>query len=200
MYRYAVVFLLALVFSSGAFAGGARISFSESSAELGISTGGDYTDIVDFGITGYYNEDNDVLISLDMLTALSGDSSSPWLFSLGAKAFALVLKIQETKQLEEENETYFGAAVSFRTGYQFLTAIPLAAVMDIGYSPDILNNGDIQNIRQFGAFLEVLLSPSAIAQVGYRKYTASFDSETSHLGENDKDFEDNVVLGIKLQF
>ena len=199
MYRYFLVLILFLV-APVSMATSARISFSESSAELGISTGGDYSDTVDFGFTGYYNEEKDVLVTLDMLTALEGDSSSAWLFSLGAKAFGLSLQREPTKGADKKREGYVGIAVAFKVGYRFLTSIPLATVFEFAYSPDILNNGDIDSTAQASGFLDIMLSPSAIAQIGYRQYRANFESDIYHLDESYKKFENNVVAGIKLRF
>lgn len=199
MYRYFLVAVLCF-FAPAAMATSVSLSFSESSAELGISTGGDYSDTVDFGLTGYYNEDKDVLVTLDMLTALEGDNTSPWLFSLGAKAFGLLLQRQLVAGGTEKQDGYIGIAVAFQFGYRFLTALPLALVFDVSYSPDILNNSEVESIRQLSGFVEFMLSPSAIAQIGYRQYRADLQDDIHHLGESYKTFEDNVVAGIKLRF
>lgn len=187
------------------------LTISAESAEFSYGTGGDYTDLIDWGASIFYNsieaEDGQTtghaMVTLNMETALEGDSSSRMLFALGGEIYLLTLDRISAANEGKETETDANAAgisLSGKIGYLFPTTVPSVAYVSGHISPNIINTGKVETMRRFSAMYELSLSQAAIFQLGYRNYYAGFDQRYDHLGKQGKTFENNVVGGIKLRF
>ena len=202
------VFFVVCFMSSLAQADTVGLLLSADSAEFSYTTGGEYSNPVDWGMTAYYNsrkEKNerrttDSMVSFDMETALEGDSSSRLVFALGGSAYLLSLDRIKRTSGKPKTETNAGIAIGGKLGVLLTTSVPTLLYVGGYVSPDIVNTGRVQVLRRWMGMLEVMLSPAAILQIGYHNYSADFDKRFEHLSKTTKTFEDRVVAGIKLRF
>lgn len=202
------IFIIFLCFSYNANAAVFGLELGKNTAEF-TGFGGDiYNTEFDMGMTAFYNDSKDYMLTWDFTTPLEGSADNPWLFSLGIRLFGLLSERQqveltpETKGLREseaKQQFTFGAMANIEGGYRFLTTVPMTVLGGVGYSPNQINDGVVETMSTLNFGAEFLLSPSAILQVGYKRYRISYAKNKYHLGKTYKDIDDSLFVGVKLR-
>ena len=141
----------------------------------------------DMGLGFFYNDADDVMFSaVAMVSGHGSGNNRPLQFGVGVKlAFASL----DVPDLES------GAlSVGGQLRYVIPATTPVAFLAEGFVSPDITTFGDAEQTLEYRIALELEVTPSARAYVGYRK----IEIDLTGLGEYEMD--DEVHLGVRLAF
>jgi len=162
----------------------AELTFLTQTASFGY--GG-----ADIGFGALINEYNDVIANASILVSGSSTGDVKALhFGVGAKAYV--------GTLEGPNDVLDidgGAiAIGARIRYVFPGNTPLAVLGEAYYAPEVTNLADFDGLIEYRVALELEVTPSARAYVGYRKLEVTFN--------NNVDFEvdDEAHVGVRFEF
>ncbi len=201
-----IIFTLAIMFSSAAFAGkfyftlGYSLDEKEfSSTEISLSSGGNHASTVDLGGTYFFNNKGIQLISFDVFSSLDSVQDYNFLFSAGVRVLGLSADFGKAGG---DNVKHSGLALmpGLDMGYRFETRIPTILLWSLDYAPNLLTTNKIDEVLQTGIFYEVMFTPVVIGSVSYRYSTASFrDLKIKTPGSIAK-FENSLGFGVKIRF
>ncbi|MCW8955821.1 MAG: YfaZ family protein [Gammaproteobacteria bacterium] len=141
----------------------------------------------DVGLGFFYNDADDFMFSAAAMVSGHGSGNNrPLQFGVGVKvAFAT---------LDLPDMTAGALAVGGQIRYVFPSTTPFALLAEGFISPDITTFGDAEQMLEYRFALELEVTPSARAYVGYRKIEFDLD------GINDYEVDDEVHLGVRLAF
>jgi len=162
----------------------AEISFLTQSATFGH--GG-----ADIGFGALINEDNDVVASGSILVSGSSTGDVKGLhFGVGAKAYVGMLE-GPTDTLDVD-----GAAIAIggRVRYVFPGSAPLAVLGEAYFAPEVTSIADFDGLLEYRVALELEVTPSARAYIGYRKLEVQFNNNL------DFDVDDEAHIGVRFEF
>ena len=169
------------------------LDIGNDSAQINYSPRSAYETSLPWGVSLFWNNDNDKLAKAYIATPLEGNGFTAWLFSASLGLFYL--------DLNQADAGTTGILAGFHAGYRFLTSTPLSIIFTAEVSPDLLNTGDdITTMNQFTGRLQADLSPYVHAHLGYRFYSVTFDDEVRFKNKDSLDFEEGVFLGFTLTF
>lgn len=170
------------------------------SAEISVSSGGNYASSVDLGGTLYFNNKGFQLISFDVFSSLDSVQEYSFLFAAGVRVFYAGVNYKEPDGDRKIDEDSFGLMPGIDVGYRFETAIPTVLLWTFDYAPNLLTSGDLEELIQTGVLYEVMFSPVVIGTVSYRYSTTSFNKEVEYTPSAITNFENTLGLGIKIRF
>ncbi|MEM6986071.1 MAG: YfaZ family outer membrane protein [Pseudomonadota bacterium] len=185
--RYAIILLLSLALAPSARAAGVALSLSEETGEFtyllgsrGFLEGG-----VDIGFSGLYNRDEDVLLSLEMISlGQQAELGQPWQLGVGIKFYGLRL---------DDGREMSALALGARLAYIIPSNIaPTAFVAEGFFAPTVTTFGDAERLFELDSRLEIEITPTALGFVGYRLVTTRM-TEAS----DDVEVDDSVHVGIR---
>lgn len=166
----------------------AELSFLTQTASFGY--GG-----ADIGFGALINEENDVIANASIL--VSGNSAGDVRalhFGVGVKAYVGTLEGPGAVSLDVDGGA---VAIGGRIRYVFPGSVPFAVLAEAFYAPEVTNLSDFDGLIEYRFALELEVTPSARAYIGYRKLEVEFDN----FGINeDYEVDDSAHIGVRFEF
>lgn len=163
----------------------AEVSFLTQTASFGY--GG-----ADIGFGALVNEHNDVIANGSILVSGSAAGDVKGLhFGVGAKAFAGTLEGPTSTSLDVDGGAI---AIGGRIRYIFPGNTPLAILGEAFYAPEVTSISDFDGLVEYRAALELEVTPSARAYVGYRRLDVTFNRDV------DYKVDDEAHIGVRFEF
>lgn len=142
----------------------------------------------DIGFSVFTNDRDDLIGTASVLVSGSSTGDVRALhFGVGAKAYAGTL---ETIGSDKGGALAIGGQVR----YVFPAATPLAVLGEIFFAPSVVSVGDFAGVREYRLALELEVTPSARAYVGYR--FLEVQRETG----GDLELDDQLHAGVRFSF
>ena len=197
MLRKVLLIISATLPFSNAFASGLDLRLSSETAELVYLTesatfgyGG-----ADMGFGAFINEDDTLIGTGSILVSGSGDGDVRGLhFGVGAKAYVGIIDLPSPI----DNQSGGSIAIGGQVRYVFPGRTPLAILAEGFYAPDVTSASDFKGLREVRLSLELEVTPSARAYIGYR----SIEVELSNgiLKGNEIELDDKGHIGVRFSF
>lgn len=165
----------------------AEITFLTQTASFGY--GG-----ADMGFGILFNQDNDYIANGTIL--VSGNSAGDVKalhFGVGAKMYG-----GEIKGRENDNYNIRGGAVAIgaQIRYVFPGSTPFAVLGEAFYAPEVTSISGFDGLYEYRLALELEVTPSARAYVGYRALEVRFNQS----GRIDYEVDGSAHIGIRFEF
>ncbi len=145
----------------------------------------------DIGFGALINEHNDFVANASILVSGSSAGDARALhFGVGAKAYAGFL------DGPKGNLNIDGGAIAIGGGlrYLFSTSMPIAILGEVFFAPEVTSIADFEGLLEYRLALELEITPSARAYIGYRKLEVSFNKNV------DYDVDDAAHIGVRFEF
>ena len=163
----------------------AELSFLTQSASFGY--GG-----ADIGFGALINEHNDVVANASILVSGRSTGNVKGLhFGVGAKAYAGSIDGPDNVQLDVNGGAI---AIGGRIRYVFPGNAPLAVLGEAFYAPEVTSISDFDGLLEYRVALELEVTPSARAYVGYRMLEVEFNRNA------DYEVDDEAHIGVRFEF
>ena len=164
------------------------LSKETAALELYFDTGGEKsTDAAKISLGGLYNEDDDLL---GFIGVVSGGT-----FSTSVQPYSLGVGVRLYYASIETPDVKVGAlALGGNARIKFSAGIPLALVGEFHYAPKITTFEKGDSVLDTRIRLESEISESATAFIGYRTITLGLKSGI------DYEVDDRVQLGVRIHF
>jgi len=193
MLRKALLITILLIPVTNTFAGAIDFRLGGNMAEISYLSqvssfgyGG-----ADIGFGALVNEDDDVMLSGSILVSGSNAGDVRGLhFGVGAKAYAGALD-GPTGNLNADGGAI---AIGARLRYVFSSAMPIAVLGEAYYAPDVTSISDYDGLSEYRFALEMEVTPSARAYIGYRNLEVSLDNRA------DYEVDDDAHIGVRFEF
>lgn len=141
----------------------------------------------DMGFGFFFNEADDVMFSAStMVTGHSAGNTRALKFGVGVKLLGADLDLPDMSTA--------ALAVGGQIRYVIPSTTPVALMVEGYISPDITTFGDAEQYLEYRFALELEVTPSARAYIGYRTIELDLD------GIDDYKMDDDVHLGVRLAF
>jgi len=162
----------------------AELTFLTQTASFGY--GG-----ADIGFGALINDDDDIIASGSILVSGSSAGDVKGLhFGVGAKVFAGTLE-GPTGNLDTDGGA---VALGAKVRYVFSGNTPLAVLGELYFAPDVTSISEFDGLQEYRLALELEVTPSARAYVGYRKLEIDLDSGP------DYEVDDDLHVGVRFEF
>ena len=194
MLRKALIIAVLLIPFNHASAGAIDFRVGQDMAEVSYLTqassfgyGG-----ADIGFGALVNEFNDVIANGSILVSGSSTGDVRALqFGVGAKVFLGTLEGPTPRSLDVD-----GGAIAIGGGirYVFPGNTPLAILAEAFYAPEVTSISDFDGLLEYRFALELEVTPSARAYVGYRKLEVTFNREVEY------EVDDAGHVGVRFEF
>ncbi len=166
---------------TNASAVGVDFRLGSKTAELGVLTqnssfgyGG-----ADIGYGLFFNENNDYMASGSVLvTGSSAGDVRALHFGVGAKLYAGNIDAQP------EDFSGGGLAIGMQMRYVFPARTPVAVLGEVYYAPAVTSAADFEGIDEYRVALELEVTPSARAYVGYRQLKVDLGNTVDYKLDN----------------
>lgn len=145
----------------------------------------------DMGFGAFINENDDIIGSASILVsgANAGDVRSLH-FGVGAKVYGGIVKLPSPL----DNQSGGALAIGGQVRYVFPASMPFAIVAEAFAAPDVTSLSDFEGMKEFRAAVEVEVTPSARAYLGYRFLEVELNNGV------DIELDDNVHVGVRFSF
>ncbi len=185
--RARVIPAVLALFAGGVNAAGLDISLSDETANIVylIDSGSLGYGGADVGFGFFYTETDDYMLTANIMVVGTLGERRDLQFGVGAKAYAADLDIKQEA---------VAIGIGGQGRYVFQTRTPVGLVLEAYYAPGITSFADTESARELNLRVEIEVLPSTRGYIGYRHL--EFDLERV----NDVELDDNVHLGIRLQF
>ena len=166
----------------------AELTFFTQNASFGY--GG-----ADIGIGVLVNEYNDVIANGSILVSGSSAGDVKALhFGVGAKLYAGDLNGPDTVPIDIQGGA---VAIGGQIRYVFPGSAPLAVLGEIFYAPEVTSISEWDRLLEYRLALELEVTPSARAYVGYRMLEVEFNT----FGQSvDYEVDDSANIGVRFEF
>ena len=163
--RTAFALLAFFCYSSASNANGIDLRLSSDAAELTFlsesSTFGYGGADIGFGI--FFDDDDNLILNGSIIVSGSGLGNLPGLnFGIGIKAYA--------GSIDVINQTGGAVAIGATGRYVIPGSVPTAILVEAYIAPSVSSLADFDGISEFRVGLEIEVTPSARAYIGYRDY------------------------------
>jgi hypothetical protein len=169
----------------------AELSFLTQTASFGY--GG-----ADIGFGALINEYNDVIANGSILVTGSSAGDVKGLhFGVGAKAYLGTLEGPGPGPGPGQGslDVDGGAiAIGGRIRYLFPGTTPLAILGEAFYAPEVTSISDFDGLVEYRLALELEVTPSARAYIGYRNLEVTFNNDI------DYEVDDEAHIGVRFEF
>ncbi len=194
MLRKALIITTLLAPFNNAFAGAIDFRVGSEMAELNFLTqtatfgyGG-----ADIGFGVLINEEDDFIANASILVSGSSKGDVKGLhFGVGVKAYAGSLDGPAAVSLDVDGGAI---AIGGRIRYILPSKVPIAVLGEAYYAPDITNISDFDGLIEYRIALELEITPSALAYIGYRKLEVTFNDNVEY------DVDDSAHVGVRFEF
>ena len=146
----------------------------------------------DIGFGALINDENDVIASGSILVSGSGTGDVKALqFGVGAKAYVGTLEGPGSGSIDVDGGAI---AIGARVRYVFPGNAPLAVLGEVFYAPEVTNISDFDGLVEYRIALELEVTPSARAYVGYRYLEVTFSDNIEY------EVDDAAHVGVRFEF
>jgi len=164
--RTAFVLLAFFCYSSASNANGIDLRLSSDAAELTFlsesSTFGYGGADIGFGV--FFDDNDNLILNGNIIVSGSGLGNLPGLnFGVGIKAYAGTIDIIPS-------QTGGAVAIGVTGRYVIPGVVPMAVMVEAYVAPSVSSLADFDGVSEFRVGLEVEVTPSARAYVGYRDF------------------------------
>jgi len=162
----------------------AELTFMTQTASFGY--GG-----ADIGFGALINDENDFIANASILVSGSSTGDVKALhFGVGAKAYAGMI------DGPNDNLDIEGGAIAIggQVRYVFPGNTPLAVLAEAYYAPEVTNIADFDGLVEYRVALELEVTPSARAYIGYRNLEVEISREV------DYEVDDEAHVGVRFEF
>ncbi len=196
MLRRALIIIAALLPVSNVLSAGLDLKLSSETAEITFLTqsatfgyGG-----ADIGIGLFINEQDDFLVNGSIIVSGSGTGDVRALhFGVGGKIYAGRLDLGTTNP--NSSDPSGGAiAIGGNLRYVFPSSTPIAILVEGFWAPSVTSFSDFESLWEYRAALELEVTPSARAYIGYRKLEVELDNGLEYT------LDDNAHIGVRFAF
>ncbi len=196
MLRKALIIITALLPTSNVLSAGLDLKLSNETAEVTFLTqtatfgyGG-----ADIGIGLFINENDDFLVNGSIIVSGSGTGDVRALhFGVGGKVYGGRLDLGTTNP--NTSDPSGGAiAIGGNLRYVFPSSTPIAILVEGFWAPSVTSFSDFDRLVEYRAALELEVTPSARAYVGYRKLEVELDTGLKY------ELDDNAHIGVRFAF
>lgn len=198
MLRKTIITILAILPVSNGFALGVDLRLGTDAAEFVYLTesatfgyGG-----ADMGFGAFINEDDSFVGSASLLVSGSGDGDVRGLhFGVGAKIYAGIVELPSPI----DNQSGGAIAIGGQIRYVFPGSTPLAILVEGFAAPDVTSISDFKGLTEIRIALEMEITPSARAYIGYRSLEVELDNGLG-IKDNEVDLDDKGHIGVRFSF
>jgi hypothetical protein len=193
MLRKSLIIIMSILSVSSVYAGGFDFRLGSKSAEAIYLTesatfgyGG-----ADMGFGVFFNENDDVVGTASVLVSGSGDGDVRGLhFGVGAKVYLGFLDFPAPRDDQD------GAALSIggQIRYVFPSTMPFAILVEGFGAPGVTSASDFEGLKEFRGAIELEVTPSARAYIGYRTLEIELNSGAK------VELDDKVHAGVRFSF
>ena len=197
MLRKALIITTLLFPFSNASAGAIDFRIGKDMAELTFFTqnssfgyGG-----ADIGFGVLFNQYNDVIVNGSILVSGSSAGDVKALhFGVGAKIYGGDINGPDNVSFDIQGGA---VAIGGQVRYVFPSSTPLAVLGEVFFAPEVTSISEWDRLLEYRVALELEVTPSARAYVGYRVMEVRFNA----FGQNvDYDVDDSVNVGVRFEF
>ncbi len=199
MLRRALIIITALLPASNVLSAGLDLKLSSETAEVTFLTqnatfgyGG-----ADIGIGLLINENDDFLVNGSIVVSGSGTGDVRALhFGVGGKVYGGRLDFSSNVPgaSSQENPSGGAIAVGGNLRYVFPASMPFAILIEGFWAPSVTSFSDFDGLVEYRAALELEVTPSARAYIGYRVLEVELDTGLEY------DVDDNAHIGVRFAF
>jgi len=199
MLRKALITIAALLPASNVLSAGLDLKISNEMAEAIFLTqnstfgyGG-----ADIGFGLLINENDDFMLTGAIMVSGSGTGDVRALhLGVGGKAYAGRLDLQSNNTVNSSQEKPSGGAIAIGgdVRYVFPAKMPFAILVEGYWAPSVTSFSDFDSLYEYRADVELEVTPSARAYVGYRKLQVELDTGYKY------DVDDTVHIGVRFEF
>lgn len=190
MLKKLVGILCLTLFSVQSYATGVDLKLADKAAEVLLLTesstfgyGG-----ADVGMGFFFNEADDLMFSaLMMVSGNSASNERALQFGVGLKALLI--------RLDAANEEAGAVGLSAQVRYVIPSENPVAFLIEVVFAPKITTFAEAEKYAEYGFAVELEVTPSARAYLGYRKIEVDLDTINTTI-----ELDDAVHLGVRLEF
>ena len=171
------------------------LNINASAAEAQYIYQGEYAENFASGFSGYFNDENVRYLSIDLQSRLEAVQNSGIIFAMGANLF---LFEQQLNTDDDTDDISLGLGFLLSSGYRFsLNEIPTQIVLNLNYSPNIVNTGEIDSLMRANLRSEFHVTPSVITYLGIRNDSASYSDDKIDV---DEPYDSKAMLGFRVKF
>ena len=166
----------------------AELTFFTQNASFGY--GG-----ADIGFGVLFNEHNDVIANGSILVSGTSRGDVKALhFGVGAKLYGGDINGPDSAPVDIQGGA---VAIGGQVRYVFPGSTPFAVLGELFYAPEVTSISEWDRLLEYRVALELEVTPSARAYVGYRVMEVQFDA----LGNSvDYDVDDSANIGVRFEF
>ncbi len=197
MLRKALITATLFIPFSNASAGAIDFRVGQDMAELTF-----FTQNASFGYGGadigagvLFNQYNDVIVNGSIL--VSGNSAGDvkaLQFGVGAKIYGGDINGPDAKRVDIKGGA---VAIGGQIRYVFPGSAPFAVLGEVFYAPEVTSISEFDRLLEYRVALELEVTPSARAYVGYRMMEVRFNA----FGRNvDYEVDDSANIGVRFEF
>lgn len=198
MLRKALLILSATLPLSNVLASGVDMRLGSETAEVVFLTesatfgyGG-----ADMGFGVFLNEDDSLIGTGSILVSGSGEGDVRGLhFGVGAKVYAGIIDLPSPL----DNQSGGAVAIGGMIRYVFPGRMPLAVLLEGFGAPDVTSASDFKGLKEIRLALELEVTPSARAYIGYRTLEVELDSGVG-FKDNEIELDDKAHIGVRFSF
>jgi len=166
----------------------AELTFFTQNASFGY--GG-----ADIGFGVLFNEHNDVIANGSILVSGSSTGDVKALhFGVGAKLYGGDINGPDNKSYDIQGGAI---AIGGQIRYVFPGSTPLAILGEAFFAPEVTSISDFDRLLEYRVALELEVTPSARAYIGYRMLEVDFDSAGQNVGY---EVDDSANIGVRFEF
>ena len=197
MLRKALITTTLLVSFNNASAGAIDFRVGQDMAELTFFTqnasfgyGG-----ADIGVGVLFNQYNDVIANGSIL--VSGNSAGDvkaLQFGVGAKIYGGDINGPDAKRVDIKGGAI---AIGGQIRYVFPGSAPFAVLGEVFYAPEVTSISEFDRLLEYRVALELEVTPSARAYIGYRMLEIDFDAFG---GNQNYEVDDSANIGVRFEF
>ena len=198
MLRKALILILAIAPFSTASAAAIDFRLGSEMAEIIYKTqdanfgyGG-----ADIGLGVLLNDEDDLLATGSILVSGSNKGDTKGLhFGVGAKIFAGILDFPSPI----DNQTGASLAIGAQVRFVSPGKMPMAILLEGFAAPNVTSLSDFKGIQEIRLALELEITPSARAYIGYRKLEVEL-SDGLLPRNDDYEVDDKAHIGVRFSF
>ncbi len=148
----------------------------------------------DIGMGVLFNEFNDVLVNGSILvTGSSAGDVKALQFGVGAKIYG-----GDINGPEPSLDIQGGAvAIGGKVRYVFPSSTPFAVLGEVFFAPEVTSIAEFDRLLEYRLAIELEVTPSARAYVGYRMLEVRFDAFG---GSVNYEVDDSFNIGVRFEF
>lgn len=190
MIKKVLLVVLALFPFSNAVANGIDLRLSSDAAEFTLLTesssfgyGG-----ADVGIGVFFDDNDNVIVNGSIIVSGTGLGNLPGLnFGVGVKAYVGTLDLID--------ETGGALAIGATGRYVFPGPTPMAVLVEAFVAPSVSSLADFEGVTEFRVGLEIEVTPSARAYIGYRDFEVDTDLISAGIT-----LDDEIHFGVRFSY